>query len=402
MARCQRGGSFYSHVLAIETVQCASRGLHEQPSMMGPHTVKASLTSQLMPENKPNFDGADADRPRKDNNQEIGNSSVALADAIVSAAQPTPVREGGQGISTSLTQGPVDVLRGLPQLPNVTGRDTDAVTIVMLLRLLSYDQLRRLVFPSKDGSVLRRRGLLLEKEGWLKGWDAPVAHGGRIRYVHPTRRALRWALDSLGARTNAEPWAPLVRLMLPRSGRKPLTLGDGTIPKWLPHQREVNHLVTSIATSPGRRVLWASSWDCPFPTRAGMFTLPQPDYVLIEEREGLPHLIFGEHDRGTEPVERFIARKVKLYSALATFPEACQKYFGLRLFEVHVSVIDTLRRAPIERLRVLQAAAKSAAPDIFRFTLGGWLFAYPTEKIWFAGPPESESVRWQDHTNLTQ
>jgi hypothetical protein len=131
------------------------------------------------------------------------------------------------------------------------------------------------------------RGLLLEKEGWLQSWDAPVAHGGRIRYVHPTPKALRWALGSLAARTKAEPWAPLVRLMLPRSGRKPLTLGDGTIPKWLPHQREVNHLVASIATSPGRRVLWASSWDCPFPTRAGMFTLPQPDYVLVEEREGV-------------------------------------------------------------------------------------------------------------------
>lgn len=355
-----------------------------------------------MPDNTPDADGAGADRPRKDNNHETGKSSAAHADAIVSAAQPIPVREGGQGTSTSLTHGPVDTLHGLPQLPNVTGRDTDAVTVVMLLRLLSYDQLRRLVFPSQDGSVLRRRGLLLEKEGWLQSWDAPLAHGGRIRYVHPTRRALRWAIDSLAARTKDEPWAPLVRLMLPRSGRKPLMLGDGTIKKWLQHQREVNHLVTSIATSRGRRVLWASSWDCPLPSRAGMFTLPQPDYVLIEERDGLPHLIFGEHDRGTEQVERFIARKVELYSALARFPEACQRYFGLRSFEVHVSVIDTRTKAPIERLRLLQAAAgMSAAPDIFRFTLGGWLFAYPGEKIWLASAPQSESVRWRDHTSLT-
>lgn len=355
-----------------------------------------------MPDNTTDSDVADADRPPKDNNHETEKSSEALADAIVSAAQPTPVREGDQGTSTSLTHGPVDALRGLPQLPNVTGRDTDAVTIVMLLRLLSYDQLRRLVFPSQDGSVLRRRGLLLEKEGWLQSWDAPLAHGGRIRYVHPTRRALRWALESLAARTREEPWAPLVRLMLPRSGRKPLTLGDATIPKWLPHQREVNHLVTSIATSIGRRILWASSWDCPFPTRAGMFTLPQPDYVLVEEHDGVPRLIFGEHDRGTEPVERFIARKVELYASLARFPEACQTYFGFRSFEVHVSVIDTLKRAPMERLRALHAAAgMSAAPGIFRFTLGGWLFAYPGEEIWFASPPESASVRWRDHTSLT-
>jgi hypothetical protein len=130
-----------------------------------------------------------------------------------------------------------------------------------------------------------------------------------------------------------------------------------------------------------------------------MFTLPQPDYVLIEERDGVPRMIFGEHDRGTEPVERFIARKVALYSALARFPEACQQYFGLRSFEVHVSVIDTLKRAPIERLRALQTAAgKSAAPDIFRFTLGGWLFAFPDQPIWFDSQqaPATESVRWQD------
>jgi hypothetical protein len=351
--------------------------------------------------NNPDSDVSSADDPQKDNNQEKENGSEALADPIVSAAQPTPVREGGEGTRQGITHGPVDVLRGLPQLPSVTGRDTDAVTLVMLLRLLSYDQVRRLVFSSQDGSVLRRRGLLLEKEGWLRRWDAPLARGGRIRYVHPTPKALRWGLDSLAARTAVEPWAPLVRLMLPRSGRKPLTLGDGTIPKWLPHQREVNHLVTSIATSPGRRVLWASSWDCPFPSRAGMFTLPQPDYVIVEERDGIPQLIFGEHDRGTEPVERFIARKVELYAALAIFPEACEKYFGLRSLEVHVSVIDTLKQSPIERLWALHAAAgKSAAPGIFRFTLGGWLFAYPGEKIWLAGPPESESVRWQDHANL--
>ena len=100
-------------------------------------------------------------------------------------------------------------------------------------------------------------------------------------------------------------------------------------------------------------------------------------------------------------MERFIARKVALYAALASFPEACEKYFGLRSFEVHVSVIDTLKRAPIARLRLLHAAAdQSAVPGVFRFTLGGWLFGYPAEKIWMAGPPETESVRWQDHVGL--
>jgi hypothetical protein len=389
-------------VIATHVVRSASRGRDEQACVPGSHTVKASLTPQFMPDNNPGSDASRADGPPKDNNQETEKGSEALADAVVSAAQPTPVREGHQETPQGITHGPVEVLRELPQLPSVTGRDTDVVMLVMLLRLLSYDQLRRLLFPSRDGSVLRRRGLLLEKAGWLRRWDAPRIGGGSIRYVHPTPKALRWGLESLAAGTEAEPWAPLVRLMLPRSGRKPLALGDGTIRKWLQHQREVNHLVASIATSSGRRLLWASSWDCPFPSRAGMFTLPQPDYVLVEERDGLPHLIFGEHDRGTEPVERFIARKVELYAALARFPEACEKYFGLRSFEVHVSVIDTLKTAPIARLRLLHAAAdQSAVPGLFRFTLGGWLFAYPAEKIWLTSPPESESVRWQDHVSLT-
>jgi hypothetical protein len=192
--------------------------------------------------------------------------------------------------------------------------------------------------------------------------------------------------------------------MLPTSGRKPLTLGDAGIPKWLQHQREVNHLVTSIATSLNRKVLWASSWDCPFPSRAGMFTLPQPDYVLIEQRDGMPHLIFGEHDRGSEPVERFVARKVELYASLASFPEACEQHFGLRSFEVHVSVIDIRNRSPLERLRALQvAAAASATPHLFRFTLGGWLFAYADKAIWFASgqSPTTDSARWEDFASLS-
>jgi hypothetical protein len=41
-------------------------------------------------------------------------------------------------------------------------------------------------------------------------------------------------------------------------------------------------------------------------------------------------LIFGEHDCGMEPVERFTARKVELHARLAIFPDACEKYFGPR------------------------------------------------------------------------
>jgi hypothetical protein len=187
--------------------------------------------------------------------------------------------------------------------------------------------------------------------------------------------------------------------MVPRSQRRPLVLGDRA-PKWLAHQREVNHLVTSMVTSPERRILWASSWDCPFPSRISMFTLPQPDYVLVEEINGAPQLVFGEHDRGHEPLDRFTVRKIALYSALAEFPEVCEQQFGIATFRVDVTVIDPLRRAPLARLRsLLDAARSSMRPDIFRFTLGGWLSADPSAAIWFStdGSPQSDSVACSDH-----
>jgi hypothetical protein len=166
----------------------------------------------------------------------------------------------------------------------------------------------------------------------------------------------------------------------------------------------VNHLVTSIRSDPMRHILWASSWDCPFPSRLGMFVLPQPDYVLVEEVDGNPRLIFGEHDRGSEPPERFLARKVKLYSALAAYPDVCAREFGIPTFQVHVSVIDPIRRAPIARLRsLLDLARSSDAAAIFRFTLGGWLFASPSQPVWFTTerPPVRDAVAWGEHAAIT-
>jgi hypothetical protein len=192
--------------------------------------------------------------------------------------------------------------------------------------------------------------------------------------------------------------------MLPRSGRRPLELGE-TSPKWLAHQREVNHLVASVVTSSSSRVVWASTWDSPFPSRAGTIPLPQPDYVLVEEAGGVPRLIFGEHDRGTEPLVRFSERKIELYSTLAAFPEVCEAEFGIRTFRVAVSVVDPMRRAPIARLRsLIDASRRVEGAEMFRFTLGGWMFAYPTDSIWFSVnfPPTNESSAMDDHACALQ
>ena len=129
-----------------------------------------------------------------------------------------------------------------------------------------------------------------------------------------------------------------------------------------------------------------------------MFTLPQPDYVLIQETGGAPQLIFGEHDRGSD--RKFAERKVALYRALAQFPEACEQFFGFRTFSVQETVIDAVRQRPIARMReLMRLTREGGATNLFRFTLGGWLFAYGPDARWFEEGHvfAHESVRMQDH-----
>lgn len=331
--------------------------------------------------------------PAEENNQSGAKAEEPHPKAFGAVAQPP--RDQGRirgGVRATAT-----APAGL-DLAALTQRDIAVIRHLVLLRVLTYDQIHRLAFAPSDPSITRRRIRHLARSGWLSTWEAPSLHGGHARYAHPSASAIRAILPRLAADA---PWAPLIKRMVPRSHRRPLTL-EGNAPKWLAHQREVNHLVTSIVTNPDRRILWASSWDCPFPSRVSMFTLPQPDYVLVEEVDGAPRLIFGEHDRGHEPVDRFIARKIALYGALAEFPEVCEQQFGIATFRVDVTVIDPLRRAPIARLRSLLDAAKSSMrPDIFQFTLGGWLFAYPDAPVWFdaAHSPARDSVAVRDHTN---
>ena len=329
--------------------------------------------------------------PDKENNQISDTAAAPHPDAFGAVNQP----QGDQGGSWGTDQGTATAAPDL-DVAHLTARDIDVMRHLVCLRLLRYDQLHRLAFAHVDRSIARRRIRHLAQSGWLATWEAPSRRGGHARYAHPSAHAIRALIPTLVPEAS---WQPLIARMVPRSQRRPLELGNST-PKWLPHQREVNHLVTRIVTAPERRVLWASSWDCPFPSRVGMFAFPQPDYVLVEEVDGAPQLIFGEHDRGSEPLDRFTARKLALYSALAEFPDVCEQQLGIASFRVHVTVIDPLRRTPMARLRALLEAARSAErPDLFRFTLGGWLYAYPAAPIWFGAdrPPQSASVASSDH-----
>lgn len=337
-------------------------------------------------------------------NQQQQNDGARDPDAIEAAFEAPPDEGGVRGGVQGAVRGDegADQRRSVIDLARLTARDRILVHNTVLLRLLTYRQLHRLVFPTvEDKGTVRRRIRHVERAGWIKTWEAPARQGGHTRYAHATTTALRSVLPTCAVRVSNEPWAPLVKLMVPRSARRELELADAA-PKWLAHQREVNHLVVSLATAPERQIVWASSWDCPFPSRSGMFTLPQPDYILVEDVAGIPQLIFGEHDRASEPVDRFIARKVALYSALAAFPEICEQLFGVRSFRVYVTSIDPIAQHPIARLRALMAATRAqGAPDIFHFSLGGWLHAYPSAPVWFraADIPATESPAWADHAS---
>ena len=293
------------------------------------------------------------------------------------------------------------LLRTQPPVPNLpseklSARDESLLRHLVFLRLLTYSQIHRLIFSSVDPSFARRRIRQLARAGWLTTWEPPSRSGGHVRFAHPTQRTLRHVLPAIDS---SAAWGRTVRLMLPRTKRRPLQLGD-SIPKWLPHQREVNELMLSILNTRQDRLLWCSSWDSPFPPRLGMFIAPQPDYVLIEDVGDATQLTFGEHDRASEPIERFITRKIALYRALARFPDACEQHFGVAHFRVQVTVTDPRRAAPIRRMHeLIDAVRREGASDIFRFTLGGWLHAAPGEDIWFDTnrTPVVDSAALADH-----
>lgn len=332
----------------------------------------------------------------EENNPQPPLIAEAHPDAFEPVALPPLVRDRGEDTQAGINQRVVTSVSN-PDLTSLPARDREALRQLVLLRILSYAQLRRITYAGVHATVARRRIRQLESIGWLITKELPQRQGGHQRYAHPAQRTINALLAQLEAATEGEVFAPLVRMMLPRSGRKPLDLGATAPPKWLAHQREVNELLATMLTS-DRRILWASSWDCPFPSRQAMFTLPQPDYVVVEEVGGIPRLVFGEHDRGSD--KHFAERKVALYAALAQFPEVCEQLFGFRSFSVQVTVIDAVRQRPIARMRELMRITRAAdATDLFRFTLGGWLFAYGTGTTWFDARHllASDSVRMQDH-----
>jgi hypothetical protein len=267
-------------------------------------------------------------------------------------------------------------------------------------RLLSYEQIARLSFPGQAHQVIGRRVRRIASAGWLEKWDQPVVSGGQPRFVLPTAKAQRWAFHQFHADTHGTACAPLVRTMLPARPPSPLVLAPGVTPAFLQHQKETNDLAIAVAMFSGLPVLWSSTWERPLPVQAGGITLPQPDAVFLLGDPEHPRLVFLEHDRGMEPLAHFRATKTARYADLAARPELCERLFGVRDFEVWVSVLDARERRPLARLEaLLKTAMTERMTDTMRFTLGGWLFAYAGGPVFFPRgvAPASDAVAASAH-----
>jgi hypothetical protein len=216
-------------------------------------------------------------------------------------------------------------------------RDAQAVLHVVRMRALSFEQLSRLTYFGANSTVTRRRLRRLRQRGWVDAWERPVARGGAPRYALPTRRALIWAAGINERFAEGTHLERIIGLMTPATPRQPWRFEPGVIPMFLTHTEETNDILIAWLRASGERVLWASSWDCPFPEHVEWRTMPQPDYVLILDRAGTPALVFGEHDRGTESRE-VVARKFRVYRTWIETPEVAERILGFRAFRVVVSI----------------------------------------------------------------
>jgi hypothetical protein len=280
-------------------------------------------------------------------------------------------------------------------------RDAALLLLIVRLRIASIQQLARAMFPNVSIVVARRRIRALQRDGWVRTWDRPVPSGGAPRYVYPTAKALQWAFPHLLELVRGGAAERLVRLMIPDSTKRLTQLGAGAEPQWFAHQDEINRLVLARVSAAGERIIWSSAWDCPFTDQLNGLKAPQPDYVLVtRDARGAPTLLFGEHDRASEPISRW-GEKLAAYAAAC---ELSEQLFGYAPFTVDVSVVDPVGRQPLNRLEAIAGAVRDADCSSFvRLTLAGWLHARPHAAIWFSkgAVPSHRSLNPRDHSNTS-
>lgn len=279
--------------------------------------------------------------------------------------------------------------------------DRELLLRATTLRVASFRQLHALVFPGQHFSGVGRHAAVLQKLGFATVWEDRLPQGGHPRYVVPTAAGIAWAHAELVARAARTPHATLVQHMLAGASRSPLQLAPFTAPTWFPHQRATNELVTRFALAAPLGVTWASAWHRPLPNAIDGLPLPQPDFVLVRLQGATSALVFGEVDRGHEPLATFARVKSERYAGLAASPDVLAQLTGFRSFEVWV-VVDSAQQ-PVERLTALHAATRRTyGASMLRFTVFPWALDAPTGAIWFDAEhaPAHASRHRLEHANL--
>jgi hypothetical protein len=333
-------------------------------------------------------------------------------EAILSpqSVEPTlAIEEGGRSISN---EGVLDAASGVSRTAErhdrVPGgpaleRDRAALLHIVRYRIVSYRQLMEHLFSGRHFSVVGRRMQALENAGFVQRWEQRQAIGGHPRFVLPTKKGLRWALNELRAEAKGTPHEKLVDHLLRAPAKKPLVLAPNIEPPFLTHQEETNRLVATLERIPALGIVFASTWHRPFGNRdlERRTPLPQPDAVIVATRDGTPHLVLLEHDRNQEAAEAsWKEAKTRRYVDLAK-SGAVERLFGFTSFTVLVTVIDEGGK-PLRRIQALQKASTDAR--MMRFTLAEWVHGHAatTAEIWFTPttPITASGHHPTDHANL--
>lgn len=352
-----------------------------------------SLSHQALPPPSEN-EASTAHETQSDRATETGAGDPTEADLRATPLLPTaktlPKRAGEEAAPSSNEDS------------ILTLRDREILATLTRLRVLSYGQIGRRFFPGKSMEAVGQRMRKLTRRGLVCLWQEPVVRGGRPCYALPTGDGLRLGTDEVRSAAKGTPFQRLVDLMLPAKPRQPLVLKPGIQPPFLPHQRECNQLALRFGEMKSARLLFASTWERPFPNTLAGLPMPQPDLVMVFDVAGILRLVFCEHDRGQESLTHFRSAKVERYAELAARPELVEKLFGFESFAVWVTVLDKRFRRPIDRLRALSREASIAgAGELFSFSLAGWAHGIPDGAVWFENGnlPDTESYALREHAS---
>ena len=213
-------------------------------------------------------------------------------------------------------------------------RDRSVLRAIVDCKYLSASQLQDYLRCPSITSV-RRSLHRLEAERWIILWEHWVPAGGRTKYALPQRNALAWALSRTREGAVGTMLEVVARTLIPTTRRRPVRFEARTNPPFFLHQVRTNDIVLALRSVEGVRIAWATAWDRPLPKKIGAFVTPQPDAVLIIERDGDPFLLFIETDRATQKMVDFASGKSR-YAGLSLHPEILLESFGTTTFQTLV------------------------------------------------------------------